>query len=517
MATALRFTRSWFGWAYASTLYAVNTHSGTVGQLLRALDENAGPSVSSAAPAQLDVDPACVVERCVQFITRTTLLLALLALSFVLFAIFIGKIAEAGEYLLGALVSLCVYGLVKLCCRVAGNGVAVIAGLIVALVFYSLLTVTVTVTMINWQALRFEFADVAIIFRAVLSSPPDGGSHSELLAIPFCWIVSFMLWPAAIRAFRAIRNGALDVFLAVAKFKRKCAHNGSIMRYALQKGFSSRGAWYFFAAIASLLLIPVFRAYLPLKPWEKFVGDFCLLAIAWWCYRLGGVRGILLSLRGQALRGAWEMPIGFTFYLRSFIDDPSEVRLDMYLDSMLGGNLEEIAVMALWPFDPVVCLGRYSSLGLGALRFPVVGDDWQAYATRLFHSANRILLMLSFTAGLAWELHEIFGQRLQGKLILLVPHELPTQKAARWGLVQGNPLAAEQLLAHWNESIGGTPLAAMPVSQLESALAFRFREDGSPISLVSSSRTGLAYAVALRVGCLPAAQLEQLLAVHARS
>lgn len=248
-----------------------------MGQLLRAIDENAGPSVSSAAAAQLDVDPACVVERCVLFITRTTILLALLALSFALFAIFIGKIAEAGEYLLGALVFLCVSGLVKLCCRVAGNGVAVVAGLIVALVFYSLLTVTVTVTMINWQALRFEFADVALILHAVFSSNPlDGGSHGELLAIPFCWIVSFMLWPAAIRAFRAIRNGALDVFLAVAKFKRKCAHNGSFMKYALQKGFSSRGAWYFFAAIASLLLIPVARAYFSFTGFHKFYGDiFC--------------------------------------------------------------------------------------------------------------------------------------------------------------------------------------------------------------------------------------------------
>src|SRR5215469_3482362 len=170
-----------------------------------------------------------------------------------------------------------------------------------------------------------------------------------------------------------------------------------------------------------------------------------LLIIAWLCYRKGGKLGI-----SQSFRGASEMPIGFTFYLRSFIDDASEAS-----DSIL----EEIAVMALWPFDPVVCLGRSLSQPLGALRFDVVGDDWQALATRLFHSANRILLMLSFTTGLAWELHEIFRQRLQGKLILLVPHELPTQKAARWGW-SGHPLAAEQLLTHWNESIGGTPVAA---------------------------------------------------------
>lgn len=451
----------------------------------------ASPSASSAGFAEIHVDPACVVERCVLFITGVTLLLALLVFSSALFALFIGRIQEGSAAMAFVLVLMSVYGLAKLCCRVATTRVTVVVGLTVALLFYSLLTLSLTVT--NW------------------------------LAATFLWLVSFTLWLATIRAFRAIRRGALDVFLAVARFKRKYGRNGSFMKYALRKGLSSDGVWYFCAAIASMLLIPVFREYFPQYPYTTPV----LVAIAWWCYREGGTRGL-----AQSIRSSPETPLGFTFYLRSFLDDAAEVAPlptkskfegvisalfgGQYLDAMLGygRNLEEAAVAALWPFDPVLCLGHSSSQPLGALRFDVFDNEWQVMASRLFHSAARILLMVSFTSGLAWELREIFSQQLQRKLILLVPPELPTQKAARWR--QGS-LAVEQLLTRWNESIRDTPLSDIRAAQLESAVALRFGEDGHPISLISSSRTTLAYSVALRVACLPVAELMELSVASARA
>ena len=166
---------------------------------------------------------------------------------------------------------------------------------------------------------------------------------------------------------------------------------------------------------------------------------------------------------------------------------------------MLGysGNLEEVAVAALRPFDPVLCLGHSPWQSLGALRFDAFDHDWQVSANRLLHSATRLLLMASWTEGLAWEVREVFSQRLQGRLILLVPPRPPFRRP------------------RWNESISNTPIAAIPTAQLKSAIALRFGENGKPIPLVSTSRTALAYGVALRVACLPAMELERLSAPFA--
>ena len=178
----------------------------------------------------------------------------------------------------------------------------------------------------------------------------------------------------------------------------------------------------------------------------------------------------------------------------------SKVLLDVLLggralDEALGrgGTVEETLVSALWPFDPVLCLGRASAQPLGALRLETSDADWQSSVTRLCDGSNRIALIISSTSGLAWEYRDVLSRKLHAKLVVVMPPELPHQMARTWG---ESSLATEQLLNRWRDSISGTPLADIPASLLETTVAIRFHQDGSPILLGSNSRSAVVYAVA---------------------
>src|SRR5262252_5922798 len=104
-------------------------------------DTTSSNSSDYSLPVQIDVDPACVIERCVLFTTGISLLLALLLVSHIVFALFVNRMAEAGEGMILALAFLAVYGIVKLCFRVLATRLAVIAALIIVLLFYTMLSV----------------------------------------------------------------------------------------------------------------------------------------------------------------------------------------------------------------------------------------------------------------------------------------------------------------------------------------------------------------------------------------
>jgi hypothetical protein len=231
----------------------------------------------------------------------------------------------------------------------------------------------------------------------------------------------------------------------------------------------------------------------------------------------------------KLIRSEADLPPSFTLYLRSFLDDASQVAAaspgaprtevpsgiglhtafaaadllaSATIDTVIGhsGSLEEVMVAALWPFDPVIALGK-----AGALRLEVSDHEWKSSILQLWEAANRIVVMVSFTSGLAWELQEIFARHLHSKLILVIPPELPHQTARRWG---PGTLASAQMMERWEELIKETPLAGIPVQRLESAVVIRFLHDGSPVILSSAMHSSVVYRMALRAACLPVAKLE---------
>ncbi len=182
------------------------------------------------------------------------------------------------------------------------------------------------------------------------------------------------------------------------------------------------------------------------------VSAFFAVVTATTAYQLPwGVRGIILAcgvavlpvayfvlkysrpraVRGaaQALRADWRKPV---LYLRGFGNDPEAAILDEVPGMLSTGMLsihsrEEHLIGALGAFGPVVAVGRPGEQlpHLGAARFYLPGEDWQAGVLRLMELAQLIVLRLGDGDGVWWEVAQARATQPPGKLVLLVPGDRP--------------------------------------------------------------------------------------------
>jgi hypothetical protein len=141
-----------------------------------------------------------------------------------------------------------------------------------------------------------------------------------------------------------------------------------------------------------------------------------------------------------------------------------------------------------------------------------VKREWQETVAELCKQANRIVLLLSFTSGLNWELREVLRSGGLSKLMVIVPPELPHQSHRHYsGIRLADQYAAfPEFEERWRNAIKDTPLERVDPDLLRLSLVIRFDEENRPILVMSNDRNGLAYLVALRIAALPIARLTRV-------
>src|SRR5215470_8305613 len=286
----------------------------------------AAPSV---VPAIINVSNACTLERCLRLVAGLTLLGSIINASSAFFPIVFNRAADATDFLILALGFLLLYGFLRIFTRRFTSPFLLVPALVLVVLVYA--TCIVYVMMKIWiKALYLWFLVLVLLFTALL-------------------------------AIAAIKQGALRIYRAMTNYKRRWGRNGPYMKFVLSRGLMHPlGLLYFGGVVGSILLIPVAHVFVRDRP---DLAAWALIAAAWWCYRQGGRLSIAKEISSEN-----ELPPGFTFYLRSFLDDATEVGSpgEIEFESLLGpSRLEEIAVAAVWPFDPVLCLGHQSSPPLG--------------------------------------------------------------------------------------------------------------------------------------------------------
>jgi hypothetical protein len=126
-----------------------------------------------------------------------------------------------------------------------------------------------------------------------------------------------------------------------------------------------------------------------------------------------------------ALRSDGRRPV---LYLRSFTDDETAATVDR----MPGGvevsalsiySREEQLAGALSAIGPVIAVGRPGEPlpYLGAARFYLPDDQWQAGVRRLMDLSQLVVLRLGVGEGLWWEVEQVRATQPAHKLVLLMP------------------------------------------------------------------------------------------------
>lgn len=136
--------------------------------------------------------------------------------------------------------------------------------------------------------------------------------------------------------------------------------------------------------------------------------------------RLRTARGAAAALQADGRR-----PV---LYLRSFTDDADAATIDQIPGSVEVSALsiysrEEQLAGALGVFGPVIAVGRPGEPlpHLGAARFYLPDDEWQAGVRRLMDLSQLIVLRLGTGEGLWWEVEQVRATQPAGKLVLLMP------------------------------------------------------------------------------------------------
>ncbi|WP_197288319.1 hypothetical protein [Nocardia sp. NRRL S-836] len=137
------------------------------------------------------------------------------------------------------------------------------------------------------------------------------------------------------------------------------------------------------------------------------------------------------AVRGaaQAVRADWRRPV---LYLRDFGDDQEAAVVDGQTETAWTGMVsilsrEEQLIGALGAFGPVVAVGIPGEPlpKLGAARFYLPGDEWQAGVLELMELAQLIVLRLGDGDGVWWEVDQACATHPPGKLVLLIPGGRP--------------------------------------------------------------------------------------------
>ncbi|MDX8030240.1 hypothetical protein SK803_08455 [Lentzea sp. BCCO 10_0856] len=166
-------------------------------------------------------------------------------------------------------------------------------------------------------------------------------------------------------------------------------------------------------------------------PWAArgffLAGGVLALPVAYFVLKYSRPRAV----RGaaQALRADWREPV---LYLRGFDDDPDAAVIDALPGALSAGMLsihtrEEHLIGALGAFGPVVAVGRPGEQvpHLGAARFYLPVEDWQAGVLRLMELSQLIVLRLGAGEGVWWEVDQARATQPPGKLVLLIPGDRP--------------------------------------------------------------------------------------------
>ncbi|HET9872481.1 MAG TPA: hypothetical protein VFP89_07795 [Propionibacteriaceae bacterium] len=180
-------------------------------------------------------------------------------------------------------------------------------------------------------------------------------------------------------------------------------------------------------------------------------------------------------------------------FLRSFTDDQvslTAARVPLYLrildPGIVAHKFEELIVSRCSQLGPVVAIGRPRDVQppIGAAREYLADQVWQPYVVNLMDQAAAVVVSLSMTEGLAWELDQIRLRGHLGKTLLVIPPDLTCQRTAvaTRAAQAGLKLAADQLADPALHPIAGW-----------------LRSDGEPAVTVTRRLTELAYDVALRL------------------
>jgi hypothetical protein len=100
-------------------------------------------------------------------------------------------------------------------------------------------------------------------------------------------------------------------------------------------------------------------------------------------------------------------------------------------------TFEELISRVLADCGPVIAIGRPGETvpPLGAARFWVRNQDWQARVEELLEKCQLVVMILGRTSGddgLAWEIERLFAINQPEKFVLVIPPLRPRELAKRW-------------------------------------------------------------------------------------
>ena len=142
-----------------------------------------------------------------------------------------------------------------------------------------------------------------------------------------------------------------------------------------------------------------------------------------------GLLGRRLAMTGRKQRAAHtaastaDDPRPPVVYLRSFADDEVLADANIVRGFIQLTTEEEQYARVLNRIGPFMAIGdpREGLPDLGATRIYVGDGDWQQRVEALLDRARLVVLRLSATEGLLWELRSVIARNDPGKLLLLVP------------------------------------------------------------------------------------------------
>jgi len=224
------------------------------------------------------------------------------------------------------------------------------------------------------------------------------------LTIVCCLAIPWFLLPA----WRALRSD-VSVSLLQTIHKNRAGHK-SYLLYVLSHSLRQPRAmlWFGVAALPLAGAAMVWFIVLPVEINPLRVSAFLLLLVMGIiCIRLGRRHALRAAARGSSAETET-----FTLYLRSFVDDQTEVLhdglafrvwlADRLFDVIRYVRFEDILAGSIWRFGKALALGRPGdNLPVsGALRLEASSENWKDVITDLAHRANNILMTVGLTSGL---------------------------------------------------------------------------------------------------------------------
>lgn len=174
-------------------------------------------------------------------------------------------------------------------------------------------------------------------------------------------------------------------------------------------------------------------------------------------------RRLLIRSAEQAMANDDRRPV---LFLRSFRDDQvslanAEPDFLSFLDpGEIAGTLEELVIRSWASRGPVIAIGSPDdkSAPVGAARHYVSGEPWQQTVSRLAQQSAAIVVGVSATKGVMWEVNLVASTNQLGKTIFVVPPDLEGRPEALCKL--GERLGVDLAELDGSEAGGGTRLVA---------------------------------------------------------